>query len=245
MPLDPGVLRPSPHEVNVAEPDAVAGALASLRRELGGGEGAVLVMPEGAARVLLLEPPRGVDIREYARFRMVQGLPYPPSEAVMDTLAVARGLYLCGAVRRSVARGYEEVAESSGLRAERLDAAPLVAVNGLRRRAGPGEAGIALLLGDSAVSFAAFDRGRLAVFRTRLRQPGPDEASWLRDELTRTAAILGGAPLSRVAVVGSGAAVTARSLRALGLDADPVVGGLGGEDRTEAAELDWLGAALA
>lgn len=223
----------------------VGGALGSLCQRLGGGERAVLVMPEGTARVSLLEPPASVDPREYARFRMAPTLPYPPAEAIVDSLAVARGLYLCGAVRRSVAAGYEAAVEGAGLHAERVDAAPLVAVNGLRRRAAPGEVGIALLLGDAAVSFAAFSRGKLAVFRTRLRQPGADEAAWLQDELARTAAVAGDAGTGPVAVVGAGAGATARSLRALGCHADPIVSGTGGDDPTEAAELDWLGAALA
>jgi hypothetical protein len=205
----------------------------------------VLVMPEGTARISLLEAPAGVDVREYARFRIAQALPYPPTEAVIDALAVGRRRYLCGAVRRSVAAEYEAAAEGARLRAERLDASPLVAVAGLRRRAAPGEAGIALLLGDAAVSFAAFRRGRLAVFRTRLRQPGADEAGWFLDELARTAAMAGDAMIGSVVVVGAGAGAAARSLRALGCDADPVVSGAPSDDPTEAAELDWLGAALA
>jgi hypothetical protein len=245
VPLQPGALRPSPTEDNVVEPDVVSGAVASLCQKLGGGERAVLVMPEGTARISILEPPRGVDVREYARFRMTQALPYAPTEAVVDCLPVARGLYLCGAVRRAVAEGYEAVAESAKLHAERLDAAPFVAMSGLRRRAAAGGAGVALLLGDAAVSFAAFSGGRLAVFRTRLRQPGADEAGWLQDELTRTVAMAGDARIGPVAVVGAGAGATARSLRSLGCEADPVVGGASGDDPTEAAELDWLGAALA
>lgn len=243
VPLPAGALHPSAAETNLVDPQAVADALAAVRAGLGAKRTeAVLVLPEGVARVVLLETPRGVDPRAFARFRLAQALPYPGAEAVVDLLPVARGRYLCGAVRRSVAQSYEALAEAHGLSVDRVDVAPLLATASLKRLKRPGEEGAALFLGDVALSFAAFARGRLAAFRTRLRAPGAEEAAWLVEELSRTTALAGSGSLCRVLVLGSGARNVAQSLQSLGCDAMPASGD---EEPSESADRAWMGAAFA
>jgi hypothetical protein len=246
VPLPEGALRPSIVEANVVDPQAVVAALAAVCEGLGARRrDAVLVLPEGVARLALLEAPRGVDVREFARFRMAQALPYPGAEAIIDFLAVARGRYLCGAVQRNVAQSYEALVEAGGFRVDRVDVAPLVATASLKRLTGPGEAGVALLLGDVSLSIAAFARGKLAAFRTRLRAPGAGEAEWLVEELSRTTGLAGSPNLGRILVLGSDARRVAQSLRSLGCDAISTATGAAGEEGSESADRAWMGAALA
>jgi Tfp pilus assembly PilM family ATPase len=245
-PLPPGALRPSPADANLIDLDAIGVALAAVRDALGARRReTVLLLPGGVARIALLEVPKGVNIRQFARFRIAQALPYPASEAVVDTLPVAAGRHLCGAVRRSVAQGYEAAAEAAGFKVGRVDVAPLVAIAGLKRLTGPGEAGMAVLLGDTDLSIAAFAEGSLAVFRTRVRAPVAGEAEWLQEELSRSASLAGSTSLGRIAVLGSGARSVAQSLRALGCDAASTLTGPSDADPSDSAERAWMGAAFA
>jgi hypothetical protein len=245
VPLPAGALRPSALEANFAEAGAVAAALAVVRQGLGARRrGTVVVLPEGVARLALLQAPKGVDIREFARFRLAQALPYPATEAVVDVLTVGRGSYLCGSVRRSIVQSYEAAAEAAGFPVDRVDVAPLVATAALKRLAGPDETGVALFLGDVALSMAGFARGKIAAFRTRLRSPGVGEAEWLVDEISRTAVLAGSPGPTRILVLGLGAPDVAESLRSLGCEAmaaavAPAEGGLEWDDRT------WMRGAFA
>src|SRR5947207_8567496 len=105
-PLDPGALVPGPLDPNLARPREVEEALAQVAREMGGGP-VTLVLPGGVARTVLLERPPGVDAREFARYRVSAGLPYPPDEALVDVLALEGGRVLAAAVRRRIVEGYE------------------------------------------------------------------------------------------------------------------------------------------
>ena len=244
--LVPGALAPSPMEPNLPRLDEVREALASVRRSLGvNGRPATLILPEGVARIALLEIPSGLPIREYARFRLGQGLPYPSGEAVVDALPIAGRRFLCGAVRRDVVEGYETAARTSGFNLDQVNLASLAAVSGLRTQITPGGAGIAVILGDVAVSLAVFDGGSLALFRTRRRDPGSEEGAWLRQEMLRTSALAGvSGDVPKIAVVGSGAAGLTRQLAELGCPVELAWPPSRRSLQAEAAELAWLGAAL-
>ena len=233
--LPPGALTPSALGPNVQRPDAVGEALAALRRRLGSGSGATLVLPDGVGRVVLLDTPEGTDDRAYVRFRLAASLPYPAEEAAFDVLSLGRGRALGAAVRRSVVEEYEQAAVGAGFTQERVDLAPLIAVAGLLRRG----AGVHVILGDAALSLAAFQDARLTAFRTRRRDPGPGEARRLLEEAERTA-LLGGGD-GAVTFVGAGARDLVQELVASG---SPVSLGPGGESAPDGAEAAWLAGAL-
>jgi hypothetical protein len=244
LPLAPGALVPSPLDPNLARPDEVRDALREARKSLGtNGRRAVLVLPDGVARVLLVQPEPGVAGHEYARFRVAQGLPFPAGEAITGVVAPGGGgPLLAAAVRRSVVRGYEEAAAAAGFGQDRLDLAPLAALSGLVREAGAGR-DVALILGDVALCLALFEAGALRAFRCRRRDTGPGEAARLRDEVERTAALAGPGSAPRVKVVGHGAVKLARDLSSLGAAADAGWRSSDAGSPSEAAEMAFLGAA--
>ncbi|MBI3931849.1 MAG: hypothetical protein HY317_00410 [Acidobacteria bacterium] len=246
VPLPPGALVPHPLEENLVGAAAVREALRSLTRSLGAGAGSALVLlPDGIARTLLVDVPPRTDPVQFARFRLAAQLPYAPGEAVVDVLPVGRRCYVAGAVRRGLVASYETAVAEAGLVQERLDLAPLAALSGLMRRPPASAPSVDVILGDAAVSLAAFERGALRALRSRRRDPGPDEPSRLREEVDRTAKLAGLAPPVRVRVVGAGAPAVIRGLSFGGRPAEPGWGPSEAGLSVESAELAWYGAALA
>lgn len=238
--LPPLTLAPSPVGQNLARPDAVTEALVALRRRLGTGAPATLVMPHGVGRLLLTDAAADTDPRALVRFRLASSLPYPPDEAMVDVLPLGGGRLLGAAVRRSVVAEYESVATAAGFAQEGVDLAPLVALAGLARRATGVH--VHVIMGDAALSLAAFRDNRLLVLRTRLRDPGPDEAPRLFAEAERTALLSGDAPDGPVTFVGPGARGLVSEL--LGKGCAALLGALVPEPPA-AAEAAWLGGMLA
>jgi hypothetical protein len=245
-PLAEGALLPSPLDPNLARTDEVREALRQVRASLGAnGRPTVLVIPDGVARVVLVRPPVGVPGPDYARYRVLQGLPYPADEAITGVLPLKRqGALLAAAVRRSNVRAYEEVAAAAGFAQERLELAPLAALSGLLPDQGPGRFA-ALLLGDAALCLAGFEDGALTTFRCRRRDPSPDEAARVRDEVERTAALAGPGSPPRIRMVGFGSGALARELTALGMAVELGWQAAGNGNAIEAAEMAFLGAARA
>jgi hypothetical protein len=238
-PLPPGALVPGPLDDNIARPQDVREALERLHQELGNGRRAELILPDGVARLQLLDVPEGVRADEFARFRLPQGLPFAASEVLVDGVGAPPGRFLAGAVRRSVVRGYEAVAAAAGFEQERVDLFPLVALSPLLRRPERGFTALTLALGDTALSLAYFDAGRLSLFRNRRRDRGGDEYVRLRDEILRTAALAGAASRPRVLALGAGSGSLAAALREEGFPAEA------GYSDGAAAPADWLASALA
>lgn len=243
VPLAADALLPSPFEANLARPEEVRAALVELRRALGNPDrGAILVLPSGVARTALLEPPADADPREYARFRLTQGIPYPAADALVDILPLGHGRFLGAAVRRTIVAGYEEAASAAGWRQERLDLAPLAALDGLLRRPPEGGSGIDVILGEAGFSLAAFRDGAVQAFRSRLRDRDDGEATRLQEEAERTAAVAG-LRSPRIRVVGPGARSLIHELSFRGLSAAAGWEAPGDGLPVEACELSWLGAA--
>jgi hypothetical protein len=251
--LAPGALVPDPLDGNIARRSEVEAALAEVASAVEGGHGPVsLILPDGVARTVLLDVPAGVEPREFARYRVMPGLPYAPDEALVDVLALEGGRLLAAAVRRSVIEGYEQAAAAAGLEVDRLDLAPLAALSALARDPRGTAASVDVILGDRALSLAAWQGGVLRLFRMRLRDAGPAEAGWLAREVDRTAAQAasgggngganGAAP--RIRAVGPGAVALLRAWEDQGRHAEP---GWRAEGTlpVEATELAWLGGALA
>lgn len=241
-PLPEGTLRPSALEPNLRAADEVRSALRELRGGLGDPDRrAILVLPSGVARTALLEPPAGAAPREYAQFRLTQGLPFPATDALVDVVSLGRGRFLGAAVRRSIVVEYEEAASAAGFGQERLDLAPLAALDGLLRRPSRDASGVDVILGDVALSLAAHRDGEIHVFRSRLRDRDEDEADRILAEAVRTAA-LAGIDSPRIRVVGPGARALVHALSFRGLTAAPGWDAPVDGARVEACELAWVGA---
>ena len=245
VPLGAGALAPSPFAPNVVRPAEVADALRELARSLRIGPAPVcLLLPDGIARLALLDVPADVTPQQYARFRIVPALPYPAEEAVIEVLPLGPGRAVVAAVRRSVIEGYEAVAEQAGLAQDRLDLTPLAALSGLLRE--PGDAGgltVDVILGDAAFCLAAHQDGVLRALRNRRRDPGPDEPPRLAEEIQRTSVLAGDGAGPRVRVVGAGAGDLLASWRATGAAAEPGWRSESAGAGVEASELAWLGGA--
>lgn len=243
--LSPGALSPQALESNFVRPDEVVQALGRVMQKLDAGKGPVsLLLPDGVARLGLIDVPGGVAPEEYARFRWAQALPYPADEAIVDVLPLGPGRAVAAAVRRRVAHGYEEAAERAGLKPDRVDLAPLAALSALVRDLPARESGVDVILGDTAYCLAASHAGALRVLRNRRRDPDGGEAERLRREVDRTASLAGnGAAVSRVRVVGSGARGLIGELERQGRAAGPWGAPRNGLP-AEAAELPWLAASL-
>ena len=85
-PLPPGAIVPSAVAANGVSPADVRDAIARVAESAGFGRAPVTVIaPQGVARLVLVDPPPGVDAADFARFRMTD-LPYPAAEAVLDLL---------------------------------------------------------------------------------------------------------------------------------------------------------------
>ncbi len=180
-PLPAGALTPGATGPNLADPDSVRAAAA---RVLGGASrGVTLVLPDGVARLALVEPPRGVVARDFVRYRLAASLPWPAEEGVFDALDAGAGRVVGAAVRRATIAEYEQVASAAGARVEQVHLAPLLALAGLLREQRGDE--LHALLGDVAMCLALVHDGGILALRSRRRDRSQGEASRLREELLR------------------------------------------------------------
>jgi hypothetical protein len=242
--LEPGALQPSPAGSNIVRRDEVREALAAVVGDVSPGSGkATLVLPDGIARLAVIEPPAAAEARDYVRFRLAPSLPWPASEAIVDLLEIDRRRVVGAAVRRLTVAQYEQLATSVGLSVERVHLAPLLALGALLGRGGRSERScVHVLLGDVALCLAVIRDGRLAVLRNRRRDPTEGEGLRLLAEAIRTSrqADDGDDPV-RLVLSGSGA------LR-LREDLGPAASGTGlrgPREWPDAIEAAWLGGVLA
>jgi hypothetical protein len=245
-PLAPGALEVSPFEPNVRRADEVRAALAHVASALGMRRSRTcVVLPDGVARLVLLEVPGDASAEEYARFKLSGALAYPAEEALVDVLPVGGSRVVAAAVRRPIVEDFEGVVRAAGLVQDRVDLAPLAAMAALGR-AGSASSGVDLILGETALSLAVRLDGAVRAFRNRRRDASPGEPERLRLEVARTAALAGdGDRPARVRVIGPGAAALVRAWREEGGEAELAWRVAGPSAAPDPAELAWLGAALA
>jgi len=233
--LGPRALVPSAVGPNLPLGDEVRSAVRRVVSGMDAGR-ATVVLPDGLARVALVELPEGVDPRDYVRHRLAASLPWPATEAIVDTLPAGRGRVVGAAVRRSTVAEYEQAVVAAGLEVDHVHLAPLVALEGLMRK-GAREA-LHAVLGDVALCLATFRGGLPVGLRSRRRDPSGAEASWLRQEVAREAALAGDGKGSLPLVLSGREA--ARLRRELG--AEPAERGLQGPGEwPDAVEAAWLG----
>lgn len=244
-PLPAGALEPGSAPGNLRRPEEVHEAIRSVARALGAaGSTASVILPDGVARLVLLQPPAAVDPLEFARYRMAGDLPFTDGDAVTDILHVGGGRVVAAAVCRQVVEEYETAIAAAGLVQERLDLAPLAALSALVREPASASPTADVALGDVAYTVAARTAGSVLAVRNRRRAPGSGEWARLLEEVDRTVALAGGSA-ARLRVVGPGSADAIRSWRALGRFADPGWVLESGGAPVDPGELAWLGAALA
>lgn len=184
-PLPQGAVTPGPLGPNLVATDAVRAALARVLRGVGRAR-VTLVLPDGVARMALVEPPRGVLARDYVRYRLAASLPWSAAEGVFDTLDAGSGRVVGAAVRRATVAEYEQAASAAGANVEQVHLAPLLGLAGLLRERRGDEAHA--LLGDVAMCLAFVREGAILALRSRRRDRSRGEASRLRAELVRLAA---------------------------------------------------------
>jgi hypothetical protein len=233
-PLPPGALSPSPSGPNLLRADEVR---AAVRRAADGlGRRARLVLPDGVARVALVDLPEGAEPREYVLFRLAPSLPFPATEAIVDALPASGRRVIGAAVRRATVAEYEQAAAGAGLDVDEVHLAPLVVLAGLMRT-GARDA-VHAVLGDVAMCLAAFRGGAPVALRSRRRDRSTGEASRLRLEASRASAVAGdGWVAAQLVVSGAGAAHLRDELGGEGAGR-----GLEGPGEwPDAAEAAWLG----
>jgi hypothetical protein len=242
--LASGALVPAALQPNVRQPEEVREVLRAVAAELGGPlQPAIIVLPDGVARTILVDVPAGAEPREFARFRLVPQLPYPAGDAIIEVMPLGGRRVLAAAVRRDVVAEYEKLVAGAGLTQERIDLAPMAALALLRRRRGA-EPHIDVVLGEAAFSMALVGEGTTLAWRTRRRDPGPDEPERLALEIERTALLGGSALRPSVRVVGPGARRLAEAWTARGVTVKPGWGEMARLAARDAEELAWLGAAF-
>jgi hypothetical protein len=246
VPLGEGALAPSPHDPNLVRPEEVREALVRVVHTLDATrEPIAFLLPDGVARLVLLDAPANVRPEEYARYRLSPGLPYPAREAVVQAEPAGPGRVLAAVARRSVIAEYEELARSAGLVQDRMDLAPLAGLQALRRAAPGTGVGADLVLGDAAYSLALHDAGALRVLRNRRRDRDGDEPRRLGLEIERVLRMGALEATPRVRVVGPGASDLVRELAAAGATVEPGWAADGQGMPIEAAEVPWLGSLFA
>lgn len=240
-PLAPGVVDPRPFEANVSAPDVLSRVVATAVSSAGlEGAEATLVLSDAVARTALLQPPRDVKTDAYARYRMSQGLPYPPSEAVIGTFPLSAGAVVAAAIRRSVVSEYESVLAAARVAIASVEMATFVALPGLRDTPAGEGSHVDIVLGDAAVTFLGSDATGVRAFRTRRRSGDPD-TDWLCAEVERTTAPFS-AERPWVRVVGRGAIALVDALKGRGFDAREALVTATGGLALPPCEVVWAGA---
>ena len=237
VPLAPGAVTPSPSGPNLQRSDEVRAAIQRARETVGGLR-VTLVLPDGIARVALVEVPAEVEPQDYVRFRFATSLPWPAAEAIVEVLPAGGGRVVGAAVRRATVVQYEQVATASGLEVESVHLAPLLALERLIR-SGARDA-VHVVLSDVALCLAVFHGGALVALHNRRRDPSPVEASWLRAEAARAGSVAGNGAGSPLVVSGAGALRLRRDAGVEGAGR----GLEGPREWPEAVEAAWLGALL-
>ncbi len=238
-PLPPAAHEPTPAGPALRDAGAVQHAAARALAGVGArpGERAALLLPDGLARVVLLQVPPRVEPEQYARFRLGGQLPFAPSEAIFGSLRLPGGRHAAAGLRRALVEAYEGLARSLGLAPDGAFLASLAALENGQRQ-GWRDA-LAVLLGDSTTLLVALRGGHVAALRHLLRA-GTGEPSRLLAEGRRTLSTALLPEKTAWHVAGYGARALAHALAVAGQAAQAAGPALtGAPEATE--ELDWLG----
>jgi hypothetical protein len=245
-PLEPGTLNPSVSEPNMARIDDLRAALEDVRSRIDAADLPThVLLPTGVARLMLLKDTPGDDDPEILRFRLAPGLPYGAAHAIVGALPLGPGQCLAAAVYRSVSAEYESLAKAAGFHVERVELSTLAAAAALGRRRLPSGA-VDVVLGHTSCCLMTWGAKGIVLVRNRLTG-GHDhlDPEWLLSEAIRTARSAGHDRLGGLRAVGPGASRLTHLAAQYGIAAS-----LGWELSASpltvnAAEIPWLGVALA
>lgn len=245
-PLDAGMITPAVAEPNIARTDDLRSTLQDLRDSLGAADLPThLLLPPGVARPIVLKDAAGEGDPEILRFRLAPGLPYSASHAIVGALPLGPERCLAAAVYRSVSAEYENLAQSAGYRVDRVELATLAAAAALgRRRLPPGA--VDVVLGRTSCCLMSWDARGIALARSRLTGGHENlDLEWLVSEAIRTARAAGNDRLAGLRAVGPGATRLTQVAVQYGISASLGWELSAGPLTVDAAEMTWIGAALA
>jgi hypothetical protein len=233
--LGPGALDPSCSAPNLARGEEVQEAIRrAVESASPGARRAVLVLPDGVGRILLVDVPPGARPEEFVRFRVAPSLPWPATEAMVDVLPVGHGRVAGAVVARATVVEYEQAVRGAGLEIERVHLGPLLALAGVRRDS---RDAAHVVLGDVALCLFCFRGGELAGLRNRRRDRSPGEAGRLLEEAVRAALQAGdGSATPRITISGSGTDALLGDLPVTALER----GAVGPSAWPHARESAWL-----
>ena len=207
-PLAQGAVVPGLHEQNIQDRPAVAQALSAVLESIGPkGRDVTLVIPDAAARVMLMEfdtfPDRQEDAISLLRFRLKKLLPFDSDRAAISYEAIRNGaIRVVAAVAASnVLEEYESVLRDAGVNPG-VVLPSLAASLGLLDGAQP----TLLIKADvGTMSVAIADKRELRLVRT-LEGGAPNTAEQLADDIHPMLIYFEdtfGARIQRVAVAGN------------------------------------------
>jgi type IV pilus assembly protein PilM len=168
--LPPGAVRPSPSQPNLADREAVSGAVTKVAERVRGmHHEAVLLVPDTVVRIFVLGfetfPRKDAEAVPLLRWRLKKSVPFPVEETVLswtEQPAAGGGMEVVTAVaRESVVREYEQALEAGGLHPGVVLGSTLAALPMVE----DGPAALLVRLAGASLTTAIVDGGRLALYR--------------------------------------------------------------------------------
>lgn len=183
-PLQPGLVRPSVPQANVSDPAALAAEVRALFQGLPAPRGVSVLLPDGAAKVSILDlealPASRREALELVRFRLKKSVPFRIEETQVDfqPLAVAPGRVrlLVAVACRPVIEQYAAAFEALGAQAGLVTLSTLaMAERALPAGGGPDGDVLLANVTPQALTLSVYRRGEMVLFRSKVL-PGPHEA---------------------------------------------------------------------
>jgi type IV pilus assembly protein PilM len=246
--LPPGAVVPALNAVNIADRNAVSGAIRNALQQLGGrGRRAVLVVPDTIAKVSLLRfesvPPRAPDLAALVSWQVRKTAPFPVDQAQMSYVpgAEVEGAreFVVTLARRDIVAEYESVCQDAGLHTGVVDLATFNLVNAVLAAGGPSQGDMLLVnLAPDYLTVVILREGQLMFYRHR----GAEGDGSLADIVHQTAMYyedrLGGRGFMRAILAGAGRASAAAAPELAALDIDGVRHQLEGRLGTRVEMID-------
>lgn len=169
--LDPGVIKPSPVEPNIANPDALKTALKTAFERISlRGQPVALIVPDSVVRVFIFPfetlPRRTEDAAPLLRWRLKKSVPFDVEDTVISSMRQTSrdgGLEVITAVaRQSIIREYEQAVEAVGATPGVVMSSTLACLSLL------GESGATMLIraGDNSLTTVIVRNTNLCIYRS-------------------------------------------------------------------------------
>ena len=172
-PLPAGVLKPSPFRENLADPRAVADAVASALAEVTRGNRSrnrdfALLLPDLSARITVLKfeqlPAKPEEILALLKHRMKKTVPFDVEDAAISFEA-RDGEVMAAVAPRAVIRQYESLVEELGYQPGFVTLSTLAGLGLVVPETGPASGSMLLRRSGGLMTIAMSGGGRLRVMR--------------------------------------------------------------------------------